>query len=1186
MIDLPRVVRRLALALPVAACLLPAGMAQASDTVRATPDQTARLLFVAGDVRRLNRTPSGTVDTVLEKVLQQLYRDEPSLAPEDAERDIEALHDALASAGAATSAATLSTAPGNQRVLAILAGVRRSDPPVRVRRAITRVADQALTESSTTARPVGDVFNAGADSLSTVLYGGFSPARTLGDTVDLARANSRFGRARDALWADVSHQSVRDDAHALLAGNPELRNDAVRAVTAGLAADGSLTVSVAAIEDLVSAGMQSVAAQSAVALADHRAIEQWCPGFQCQAQLDAARDASAAARREIAERQAAVTAASGLLRLQNSDYGAAVAAEAQAATQVANAINSYFAATDLSNTLHAASDVAGLLVSLSIAYVDPAAAITGVVNIVRDVIAREVGPDANEVILQALQGISQQLSAFARSTEAQFRTLDARLVSLTRDVATLAEELSAQLAEVRTQLTGLSTALINLQASVDRLHAEIQRLFAQGARNNLDTTINTWLGGGDLSAAELRVPAGTLYTNATRIALTETVLNPTDAFDALTAGMRGELDPNVNFFALFPGQVSDSPASIAWPPALASTCPGGSPSRGLCLPSPDFWAASSRAYAQLLLENRNVVTRDRLDQLDAMLAGGHALERTLDRIAARDTDTGTNSRLFNASLDYYRSWVGHNTNRQSGPPALIQALRAERERYLAEVKPDGVISTSTAPFVDPYGSATQPLDGVDLFDTDSFATIRSDNGFMIPSLRRTPGLLTWLPPEVLNGVRLGRAGVKVTWTARWFGTTPPRDQTGTLVVRLSYALTGGPTEVPLGWVESFRLIERNCSSGPDSAYFTVAAGWPTGATNPPCFVNIADDLARAAVGQGGTRDTSGFAAGVAAVTPRIQTRLRELRAEILDNWLADDGSLTSGKGTQATNARAAAERVGGAQTLLNGYVALGLPQAVATDDTLRGLVAGDRRNALAHPIGDDGRAEPASNVPDQVAAFIRFLQPRQPVGDVLVDLGIRFEDHRRALEASITPFVREGRAAGQSSTDGGRLDQTSPVVSSTIDRLELSRAVLAEHLDPPAPAPTATPTPVAPAASPPAASPPASAPPAAGPAPVVTAPAPARARIVRAPRVRGQAITFTVRCETGTCSVATALTAGRRSVGRAATVSIAAGRQRTFTVRLNAAGRRQLARSGRLRVTTRITLAGATLAQRTVTVRR
>ena len=381
-------------------------------------------------------------------------------------------------------------------------------------------------------------------------------------------------------------------------------------------------------------------------------------------------------------------------------------------------------------------------------------------------------------------------------------------------------------------------------------------------------------------------------------------------------------------------------------------------------------------------------------------------------------------------------------------------MRAERERYLETVRPTDVKPTSTAPWIDPYGSVSQPLDGVELFETPSFRALRSDNGrFTIPSLRATPRLVTWLPAEVLNGVRLGVAGVRVTWSASLGGSF--------LSARLTYTLTGAGADVPLGWVDATAFTDNVCFPGADAAYLQVVETWPPFNEEGQCKGVIDDRLNSAAAGQGGTRNTSGFAAGVAAVTPRIQARFRELRAEILDNWLADDGSLTSGKGTQATNARAAAERVGGAQTLLNGYVALGLPQAVATDDTLRGLVAGDRRNALANPIGDDGRAEPASNVPDQVAAFIRFLQPRQPVGDVLVALGLRFEDHRRALEASITPFVREGRAAGQSAADGGRLDQTSPVVSSTIDRLELSRAVLADHLDPPAPAPTATPTPVA-----------------------------------------------------------------------------------------------------------------------------
>ena len=310
-----------------------------------------------------------------------------------------------------------------------------------------------------------------------------------------------------------------------------------------------------------------------------------------------------------------------------------------------------------------------------------------------------------------------------------------------------------------------------------------------------------------------------------------------------------------------------------------------------------------------------------------------------------------------------------------------------------------------------------------------------------------------------------------------------------------------------------------------------------------------DRLNAAAARSGAPRDTSGFTAGVAAVTPRIEARFRVLRAGILDNWVADDGSLTVGDNIAGQNARAAAERVGGAQTLLNGYVALGLPQALTTDDTLRGLVAGDGRNALARPYADDGRAEPASNVPDQVAAFFRYLQPREPVGDPLDTLSPAFRRvpaGARGGDRGRTSAMAVPRASPP--TDGGRLDETSPMCQ-LHDRpagAEPSRAGR-----PPRPAGPGRPRPRrrrrrrrTPAVT----SPPRRRPPPRRPRarlPSVTAPAPARARIVRAPRVRGQAITFTVRCESGTCRVATALTAGRRSVGRAATVSIAAGAQRT-----------------------------------------
>src|SRR4051794_18931669 len=398
--------------------LVPPAAARAdTPTVHATPAQVSHLLFVAGDVQRLARNPSGTVDTVLEKVLQQEYRADPALAPSDAAADIRGLRGALA-----VNTQTLQTQPGNQRVLSILASLEKSNASPHVQRALAAVADAALTESSAAGTRLGRRFFPEADSVSTLLYGGFSPAATLQDTADLAAGNARFGRARDALWAGTSHESVFDGAMMLLMANPALQSDAVRAVTRGLAADGSLDASLDDVQGLIHDGLQTVGAQTTQAIADHRAIDRACAGgVGCQSARDKAQADGGAARTAITAQLAAVTAAAGLLEPSDRGFAASAMAEAQAAAQVAASVNAYYAAQDYGQYAHLGADVAGLAIGLAAVEIDPAAAISGVLNVVGDVAGVAItGPDANMLILQGLQGVSQQLSAFAQETAAQF----------------------------------------------------------------------------------------------------------------------------------------------------------------------------------------------------------------------------------------------------------------------------------------------------------------------------------------------------------------------------------------------------------------------------------------------------------------------------------------------------------------------------------------------------------------------------------------------------------------------------------------------------------------------------------------------------------------------------------------------------------------------------------------------
>jgi hypothetical protein len=272
-----RVARRVATAAAVAIGLALAGASVAgadvpapSTPVHADAAGVARALFAAGEVERLSQVPSGTESVVLEKILQRLYADSPTLASTQAVADVQALQSALNAKSNAISPATLTVVGANARILAILRALSDSKPPAEVQHALAQVTAGALSGASSS-------FDATADSLSTLSYSSFSPAGTLAATASLAASNHLFGQARDVLWQQASHESMFDDAQTLVRENPALQTDAIKGFMGLVGADGTMNTTVGAVEDLLHSGVAQIGDQTQSAIDDATTVAQQCP---------------------------------------------------------------------------------------------------------------------------------------------------------------------------------------------------------------------------------------------------------------------------------------------------------------------------------------------------------------------------------------------------------------------------------------------------------------------------------------------------------------------------------------------------------------------------------------------------------------------------------------------------------------------------------------------------------------------------------------------------------------------------------------------------------------------------------------------------------------------------------------------------------------------------------------------
>ena len=500
----------------------------------------------------------------------------------------------------------------------------------------------------------------------------------------------------------------------------------------------------------------------------------------------------------IDAQQAATAAEANALGGADATLGAAEAAEVQAAAQESDEENAYLNYQSFQQYEKAGFDVAILATSLGVSEIDPVWAVSALLNVVGDGVGFGFsGPDPNSLILQGIQTISQQLSDFEQYTQTAFQVVDTQLANISSQVSQIAADITdAQMQLTRSPTRRRCSRARSTISSRRCSRCSLRALATTSARWSTSTSASSRPNGTPLPQTQFAQAAGAVYQDATSTALTQTLLTVPTGFDALDAdGLIAGADPltldtNINLFNFFGAGPTDDPPTVGWPGALDHHVP---PERriaaGLCLPDPDFWATSARAFGQLLLENPKHVTptasrssrrstrrvRDRRRAHAALdRQRGHRLGGVNNGSGAIN---GTGNKHLDAALSYYAYWGGARKHQTTTAPPLPIAVGNEENTILANSDTPGVVTGSN------YGSAAIPYAGVDpwlgadqLPDLGNIVKLSSLQS--VPVCPSEPNLgndfnfatqdllpagaaidqaeIAFLSPDVLNAVRLGQ----------------------------------------------------------------------------------------------------------------------------------------------------------------------------------------------------------------------------------------------------------------------------------------------------------------------------------------------------------------------------------------------------------------------------------------------
>lgn len=784
-----------ALALATTLLISPAARAQAETPVTVKPAEVSTALFVAGDIARLSKVPGGTEDVVLEKALQQLYADEPTLSPASAEGYVGDMQ-ALLAAPSSPSPASLELMAGNQRIVAILAALERPygspavELPPAARLAVTHLAAVALSDSSDIFAGAENpkYFEPLADARTNLAYTTFAPATVLRATRDLAAGNRLFGEARDSLWKAASEESVFSEWKELLSESSVLGAEALKELREAIeSGDGTLTETPTQLTALFTAGQKATQEQSCEhagtgeeaiggesihgiprlkcsggALYEDAHVARSCPEkAKCEAELEHLQTQAQKQAKAIAEQRAAMTAASELLRPSDETAAALQQATTQAQAQITEeevAWAAYEAEKAQKEAIAGAvkTGLAGGLAVGSFATGNYLEGISGLINVGFELYEHaEEGlshppPGPQEITLQDLADISTQLAGFQQYTQEAFHAINTQLAQLTSQMA-------RENYELKEELSSLGARLVKEQGTIFALQDQVKELFAAQTKADLQTTIEDSVGwlrrtGEPLSGPKIQEALVALKKFATEIANGALVNNSeTQPFTyegadhqltSKTTGEPAELSEDITYLGRFP--VEAGWTALAPPASLANTT---------------FWSESAHAYAQLLLENSSHSTTADVAGLKALEKEGVTLEKAQGQWSENTGGGKTGNAILDEALAHLEQAVGGAG--VDGLPSLETLLQEAAEKYLSHNLITGSPSSGNPTGVKLWGGAEQSFSAAAVaaakypaLKWEECAGSNGTNG----KQEMPEGFIATLPAALVNGVRLGVIG--------------------------------------------------------------------------------------------------------------------------------------------------------------------------------------------------------------------------------------------------------------------------------------------------------------------------------------------------------------------------------------------------------------------------------------------